>query len=142
MARSEFEIPLDSIHGKLGKKSKLIFRRKTARDTNGHALYDCVQEIYVVERPRDWKKNPAKGAELEKINRFREACRLTTEQLSDPTTRAVWEQRFAAQQKHPDHDAPFDPRTGHRKIYGQLWAYTRACILRSLQSRPTTCNAK
>lgn len=134
MAQSEFEMPLDSIHGKLGKKSKLIFRRKTARNTNGHALYDCVQEIYVIERPRDRKKNPPKGAELESINRFREACRLTAEQLSDPTTRTQWEQRFAAQQKSPDKDAPFDPRTGHRKIYGQLWAYTRACILRQLQA--------
>lgn len=135
MARSEFEMPLESIHGKLGKKSKLIFRRKTARNANRHALYDCVQEIYVIERPRDRKRNPPQGAELASINRFREACRLTTEQLSDPATRAVWEQRFAAQQKYPDPDAPFDPRTGHRKIYGQLWAYTRACILRSLKSQ-------
>ena len=73
MARSEFEMPLESIHGKLGKKSKLIFRRKTARNANRHALYDCVQEIYVIERPRDRKKNPPQGAELASINRFREA---------------------------------------------------------------------
>jgi len=132
MAHPHFEIPFDSLHGKLGKHADIVFRRKVATNDKGNPIYDCVQEAYVIAHPRDRKKNPPKGNELAYLNRFREACRLTSEQLNAPDTRTVWEQRFKAQLSYPEPDAPFDPRTGRRKIYGQLWAYTRAKILRQL----------
>ena len=135
MATIKLEIPFESIHGKLTQNSNIIYRRKTTRNPNGNVICECVQEAYVITKPRNWKSNPPQGAELEKINRFRTACRLTTEQLNNSITRAEWEKRFFAQQQTPDADAPFDPRTGKRKQYGSLWNYTRAVILRSLQSQ-------
>lgn len=134
MAEAILEPTIESLHGKLSKNSDIIFRRKSAHVSSKRAIQRSPQEAYVVTQPRDWKKNPPKGAELEKINRFREACRLTSEQLNNPETRAVWEQRFNEQLHHADSTAPQDPATGQRKVYTQLWAYTRATILRQLQA--------
>ena len=134
MAKTILDPTLDSLHGKLSKNSNIIFRRKTPQVSSKRAISYGPQEAYVVTKPRDWKKNPPCGAELEKINRFREACRLTSEQLNNPETRAVWEQRFNNQLRYAEPDAPQDPSTGRRKVYTQLWAYTRAKILRQLQN--------
>ncbi len=134
MAELILEPTFESLHGKLSKNSDIIYRRKAAYNRSGNAMYRCVQEAYVISRPRDYKKNPPKGAELAMLQRFTEACRLTKEQLSDPETQALWQQRFEAQQRTPDADAPRDPRTGKRKKYGTLWNYTRATILRQLQA--------
>lgn len=134
MSHISLEVPFDTMRGKLGQNSKIVFRRKKAHNENGYPIYDCKQEAYVVNKPRDRKKNPPVGNELAHLNLFREACRITAIQLNNPETRHVWEQRFHAQLKYPEPDAPFDDRTGHRKIYGQLWAYTRAKILRQLKS--------
>lgn len=134
MAEAILEPSLESLHGKLSKNTDIVFRRKKAHVSSKRATQSGPQEAYVVTRPRDWKKNPPKGAELEKINLFREACRLTSEQLNNPKTRIVWEQRFNEQLQHADPAAPQDPATGRQKVYTQLWAYTRATILRLLQA--------
>lgn len=134
MAETILEPTIESLHGKLSKNSNVIFRRKTPHVTGKRAIPLGPQEAYVVTKPRDWKKNPPRGAELEKINRFREACRLTSEQLGNPETRAVWEQRFNDQLHRAEPDADCNPHTGQRKVYTQLWAYTRAKILRQLQN--------
>ena len=62
MAKSNLIFPVDTLRGKITKKSKTIFRRKSAYDENGNIIGQCAQESYVVENPRDWKKNPPKGA--------------------------------------------------------------------------------
>lgn len=138
MSEAILEPTIESLHGKLSKNSSIIFRRKTPQVTGKRTIPLGPQEAYVVTKPRDWKKNPPRGAELEKINRFREACRLTSEQLNNPDTRAVWEQRFNDQLRYADPEAPQDPATGRRKVYTQLWAYTRATILRQLQNNSST----
>lgn len=138
MAKTILDPTIESLHGKLSKNSNVIFRRKTPQITGKRTIPLGPQEAYVVTKPRDWKKNPPRGAELEKINRFREACRLTSEQLNNPETRAVWEQRFNDQLHYADPEAPQDPATGRRKVYTQLWAYTRATILRQLQNNSST----
>lgn len=137
MSHLSLEVPFDTMRGKLGQNSKIVFRRKRVHNENGYPIYDCKQEAYVVSKPRDRKKNPPVGDELAHLNLFREACRLTSVQLNSPETRYVWEQRFRAQLKYPEPDAPIDDRTGRRKIYGQLWAYTRAKILRQLKNQTT-----
>ena len=134
MSEAILEPTLESLHGKLSKNSDVIFRRKTPQVTGKRAISCGPQEAYIITKPRDWKKNPPRGAELEKINRFREACRLTSEQLNNPETRVVWEQRFNRQLHYADPESPQDPSTGRRKVYTQLWAYTRAAILRQLQN--------
>ncbi len=135
MAEVILEGTFESLHGKLSKKSDIVFRRKSPNVRSKRAIEKGPQEAYTITHPRDWKKNPPTGAELEKINRFREACRLTSEQLNNPETRAYWEQRFQNQLRYSELNTPDDPTSGTRKVYTQLWAYTRATILRQLQQQ-------
>ena len=85
-----------------------------------------------MQHPRDWKKNPAKGAEKLKLDRWKEACAKTKAILDDPEQRALWEQRWQAQLKKAEPDAPIDPRTGKRKIYIKFDCYVRAKVWRGL----------
>lgn len=134
MSEAILEPPPESLHGKLSKNSNIIFRRKTPQVSSKRAISCGPQEAYVITKPRDWKKNPPRGAELEKINRFREACRLTSEQLSDPETRAVWEQRFNDQLRRPRCSA--SPLHGTTKsIYPTLGIH--ACQKSSANSKTT-----
>ncbi len=130
MAEVILEGAFESLHGKLSKKSDIVFRQKSPKVRSKRTIRKGPQEAYTITRPRDWKKNPPQGAELEKINRFREACRLTSEQLNNPKTRAYWEQRFQNQLHYSELNTPDDSTSGTRKVYTQLWAYTRATILR------------
>lgn len=135
MSQVKLEGSFESFHGKLGKKSNIVFRKKKAQVSTKRDVYNSPQEAYVVELPRDWKKNPPKGAELEKINRFREACRLTSEQLNNPETRPIWEERFHEQLKHVEYTIPGDPTSEKRQVYTHLWAHTRATILLQLKQQ-------
>ncbi len=135
MAKVILEGSFESLHGKLSKKSDIVYRRKSPTVRSKRTIQNGPQEVYAISRPRDWKNNPPQGAELEKINRFREACRLTSEQLNNPETRPYWEERFREQLVHSEPITPDDPTSGNRKVYTQLWAYTRATILRQLQQK-------
>lgn len=135
MAQITLSHPIDTLTGKLSKNERIVYRQKMAYAPNGSQIAACAPEAYVISKPRDWKKTPATGAELAKIQRFQQACRLTQQALADNSpTKNEWEQRWLAQLKRPEADAPIDKRTGHRKIYGRLDNYVRAHILRSLQS--------
>lgn len=135
MAEAILEGSIESFHGKLGKKTNIVYRRKSPSVRRKRAIEEGPQEAYIVTHPRDWTKTPPRGAELETMNRFREACRLTSEQLNNPETRAYWEERFQKQLTHSEWERPDDPSSGTRKVYSQLWAYTRATILRQLQDK-------
>ena len=126
MAKSNLIFPVDTLRGKITRKSKTVFRRKSTYDENGNVIAQCAQESYVVENPRDWKKNPAKGAEKAKQERWAEACARTKEILDDPQQRAQWEERWRAQLKKGEKDAPIDPRTNKPKIYIKFDCYVRA----------------
>ena len=132
MANYKTIAPLEGITGKLNKKDKTVFRKKVARDDQGRVIAEMKQEVYVVQHPRDWKKNPAKGAEKLKQDRWAEASAKTKQILDDPEQRALWEQRWQAQLKKADPDAPVDRRTGKRKIYIKFDCYVRAKVWREL----------
>jgi hypothetical protein len=90
------------------------------------------KEVYVVQHPRDWKKKPAKGAEKLKQDRWAEASAKTKQILDDPEQRALWQQRWQAQLKKAELDAPMDPRTKKRKIYIKFDCYVRSKVWREL----------
>lgn len=137
MAYIEFSHPVDTVRGKLSKKEQVVYRQKRTFLPDGTQTGLCAPEAYTIHSPRDWKKMPATGAELAKIQRFKEACRLTKEQLADHNpARTQWVSRWETQLKHPEVDAPLDPRTGKRKIYGRLDNYVRAQILKELKTKP------
>ena len=81
MALTQLSHPFDEIHGALGKNDKIINRRKKFRDDRGRVIAEGNQEAYVVKHPRNWKKNPPKGAELTNINLWSEACRRSSQIL-------------------------------------------------------------
>ena len=132
MAQSDLIYPLDSLHGKISKKSKTVFRRKAVYDENGNVIAQYAQESYVVEHPRDWKKNPPKGAEKQRLDNWTTACQRAKAELRDEALAARWRQRFEAQLKHGEADAPMDPKTHKPKIYSRFDCFVRAAIFRSL----------
>jgi hypothetical protein len=87
-------------------------------------------EAYAMQHPRDWKKKPAKGAEKERQDSWAETCARTKAVLDDPTQRAQWEERWKAQLKKGEKDAPIDPRTNKRKIYIKFDCYVRSKVWR------------
>lgn len=132
MANYKTIAPVEGITGKLNKKDKTVFRQKIARDSDGRVICPMQKEVYVVQHPRDWNKNPAKGAEKLKQDRWAEASAKTKQILDDPEQRALWQQRWQAQLKKAEPDAPIDPRTNRPKIYIKFDCYVRAKIHRSL----------
>ena len=132
MANYKTIAPVEGITGKLNKKDKTVFRQKIARDSDGRVICPMQKEVYVVQHPRDWKKNPAKGAEKLKQDRWAEASAKTKQILDDPEQRALWQGRWQAQLKKAEPDAPIDPRTGKRKIYIKFDCYVRSKMWRGL----------
>ena len=132
MANYKTIAPVEGITGKLNKKDKTVFRQKFAHDSNGRVICPMKKEVYVVRNPRDWNKNPAKGAEKEKQDRWAEACAQTKAILDDPALRSLWEQQWQAQLKKAEADAPIDPRTKKQKIYIKFDCYGRAKVWRGL----------
>ena len=78
MAHITLDHPVREIHGAYTPKG-IVNRQKKFRDENGRIISEGRQEAYTVTNPRDWKKNPAQGAELEHQNRWREACHRTSQ---------------------------------------------------------------
>ena len=132
MANYKTIAPVEGITGKLNKKDKTVFRQKIARDSDGRVICPMQKEVYVVQHPRDWKKKPAEGAEKLKLDRWKEACAKTKQILDDPEQRALWQERWQAQLKKAEPDAPVDRRTGKRKIYIKFDCYVRAKVWRGL----------
>lgn len=132
MAEVTFIAPVAKIKGKLHQKDRTVFRKKMVRDDEGRIIAEMKQEAYVVKHPRDWKKNPAIGAEKAKLDRWKEACAQTKQILDDPDQRALWQERWQAQLKKAETDAPIDPRTRKRKIYIKFDCYVRSIVWRGL----------
>lgn len=70
------------MRGKLNKQGKTIFRRKRVFDSQGNVIGEFAQESYVVENPRDWKKNPPTGAEKANIDSWRMACQRAKTEMA------------------------------------------------------------
>ena len=68
--------------GKLNKQGKTIFRRKRVFDSQGNVIGEFAQESYVVENPRDGKKNPPTGAEKANIDSWRMACQRAKTEMA------------------------------------------------------------
>ena len=145
MAEVIYQDPVKEIRGAIAKHG-VINRRKLFRDEKGRVIHEGTPEAYRVKHPRDWDKNPPQGDELKKINRFREACRLTKEvlQAASPDSavsaeeRARYEsyrQRYQRQLgRKADPAAPTDPKTGKSKHYYRLDNFIRAMIYQDLKS--------
>ena len=135
MAEITFIAPVETIKGKPQNRDKTIFRRKRVFDAQGHVIGELAQEAYVVHNPRDWKKNPPKGAEKQRIENWSTACQQASVIRKDPEQLTLWKQRWEEQLQHPEADAPIDKKTGKPKIYIRLDGFIRATIFRELQKQ-------
>lgn len=81
MAKVELATPFEEIHGAFNKTDKVVNRQKKFRDSNGRVIQVGQQEAYAIKRPRNWKKNPPRGAELANISLWQEACRRASQIL-------------------------------------------------------------
>ena len=133
MAKTELSSAFENIRGKLNKKERIVHRQKKYRAETGTVISTASQEAYAILNPRDYKKNPPKGAELRNIQSFADASRITTliiragkytreelASMSDSERQQALEYRdqfehfkarFMAQLKKPDPQAPILPKT-------------------------------
>ena len=133
MAQVQLHAAFKQVRGKLNKRDNTILRQKKYRADNGAVINYGAQEAYEILNPRDYKKNPPKGAELRNISSFAEASRLTTRLIqagkySDEELAAMpdelraqtedlrrqlsqFKARFNAQLRTPDPQAPILPKT-------------------------------
>ena len=147
MAKVIYQDPVQEIRGTLTKDGT-IHRRKYYRDANGKIVGASKHEAYQILHPRDWKKKPATGMELENQLRFKTASAEVkrilmiakpekypdfTPTLEDLTTLKYWQKRFKAQLKRPENAAPIDPETGRHKTYIRFDAFIRTCLLREME---------
>ena len=117
--------------------------------------------------PRDYKKKPPQGAELEHINLFRQACLITKEILDaekpeetpsvaifPPRPKyltkeealsllADYRRRYKAQlpntrSTHPDPEAPIDKLTLASKRYARLDNFIRSMVYQSIKTTEPT----
>ncbi len=137
MATVNYIDPIASISGRLSKKQKRggILRQKVYRDDRGHVVAEGALEAYCVLHPRDYDKNPPKGAELRTITLFQQAALQAAEERRDPERLAYWQERFAAQLRHGDAEAPIDPYTGRPRIYCRFHIFVQSILYQRLKSQ-------
>ena len=162
MATTILEHPVREIHGALERKG-IINRMKKYRADDGRIIHEGIQESYAVRNPRDYKKNPPQGAELELINLFRQACLMTKEILDAEkpeetsagtvfpprpkyltkeealTLLTDYRKRYKAQLPstrgtRPDPQAPLDKTTHAPKRYFRLDNFIRSMVYQSLKA--------
>ena len=163
MTQIKFYAPVKEMNGEFEKGSGIIMRKKKYRAPNGAVLREGVQESYKLVNPRDYEKNPPKGAELANIQLFSNSKRLASEiinsgKLTDEELAAMtpeecqktlelraelenFKNRFYAQFKRPDPEAPYEkkPRPGSMKLlqkqYAKLDNFIQAIIRERLQKQ-------
>ena len=99
MAEITLNHPIAEIHGSLSKRSNIVNRQKKYR-VNGRVIHEGKQESYAIQNPREWKKNPAQGAELANQTAWQESCRRTAQilqaaQPEGPTEQQLFERRIS-----------------------------------------------
>ena len=128
MANLGFNLLINGASGKLNKKDNTVLRQKKYRNEDGAVTGLAKPEGYAVLFPRDFKKKPQQGAELQNVLTFKQASTLTTlilkagrmteteiaalpesKRAQTEELRAQYLQfkaRFDAQLKTPDPEAP------------------------------------
>lgn len=162
MSKASFQPPFDKLIGKYGQKT--IIRQKIYRHEDGTIIAEGVKEAYPLENPRDYKRKPPKGEELANINLFGNishqtaliinSALYTEEQLNAlPEGQrliiiqrreqlANFKERFVAQTKTPDREAPIDKNSlatnlPRRKKYKTLRTFIQAILRERAKNQST-----
>jgi len=138
MGKATFTAAFDHITGTVDSDHKLILRQKHLHAPNGKVLKTCEPEAYFQMHKRDYKHNPAVGAELANMQRFGDAARRTKE-LFDAVKAgtateeqlrlmAEYKARYMAQlEGQPDPEAPIG-KDGKQKWYMRFDNFVRTMM--------------
>ena len=115
MTQIKFYAPVKEMNGEFEKGSGIVMRKKKYRAPNGAVLREGVQESYKIVHPRDYDKNPPKGAELANIQLFGDSKRQTSEiinsgKVSDEELAAMSSEQRAQVMQHLDQLTHFKQR--------------------------------
>lgn len=153
MSQASFQPPFDKLIGMYGKKT--VLRQKIYRHEDGTIIAEGVKEAYPLENPRDYKRKPPKGQELANINLFGDVSRQTAQIINSELYTeeelnalpegqrliilqrreqlANFKNRFVAQTKTPDPEAPIDKASiatnlPKRKVFKTLRTFIQAIL--------------
>jgi len=138
MGKATFTSAFEHITGTVDSDHKLILRQKHLHAPNGKVTKECETEAYYQMHKRDFKHNPAVGAELANMQRFGESVRRTKELFDAVKSGTATEEQLALMADYkarfmaqltgmPDEQAPLN-KEGKRKYYARFDNFVRAMI--------------
>ena len=130
MAVAELSAGIDSLRGKLSKKSDLQMRYKKYRDDRGHVVGVGPQEFFS-RQSRDYKRCPRTAAEAAQAQIWREVCGEASAIVKDKNharyaeLRARWNAQF---KEKPD--AFLNEGLAEKKVYGMFPVFLRRVMMK------------
>lgn len=130
MARAELSVGIDSLSGKLAKKSGLQMRFKRFKDDTGHVVRVGPQEFFH-RSTRDYKRSPRTVAEQAQADIWKEVCREASaiyknkEHPRHAELRARWNAQFKG-----GGDAFLNEGRTEKVVYGMFSVFVRMVLLK------------
>ena len=130
MARARLSPGIESLRGKLAKKSGMQMRIKRYKDDNGRVIGYGPQEFFRRES-RDYKRSPRTAAEEAQANIWKEVCREASTIIRDPEhpRYAELRKRWNAQFKGRG-DAFLNEGRTEKVVYGMFPVFVRMVLLK------------
>jgi len=129
MAVAELSAGIDSLRGKLSKKSDLQMRYKKYRDDRGRVIGVGPQEFFS-RQSRDYKRCPRTAAEAAQAQIWREVCGEASAIAKDKThpryaeLRERWNAQFAS-----GGDKELNEGKDEKKVYGMFPVFVRMVLM-------------
>ena len=130
MARAKLSLGIDSLSGKLAKKSGMQMRFKRFKDDTGHVIGVGPQEFFH-RNTRDYKRSPRTAAEQAQAEIWKEVCReasaiiKNTEHPRYAELRAQWNAQF-----NGGCDAFLNEGRTEKVVYGMFPVFVRMVLLK------------
>ena len=134
MAVAELSPGLESLRGKLARKSGMQMRFKTYKDDRGKII-KCGPQEYFKRNTRDYKRSPRTQAEEAQANIWREVCRAASVIIKDKNhpryaeLRARWNAQFTG-----GCDAFLNEGRTDKVVYGMFPVFVRMVLLKESKS--------
>jgi len=130
MARARLSPGIESLRGKLAKKSGMQMRIKTYKDDRGRVIGYGPQEFFRRES-RDYKRSPQTAAEEAQANIWKEVCQEASRIIKNPEhpRYAELRERWNAQFKGGG-DAFLNEGRTEKVVYGMFPVFVRMVLLK------------
>lgn len=130
MARARLSPGIESLRGKLAKKSGMQMRIKTYKDDRGRVIGYGPQEFFHRES-RDYKRSPRTAAEEAQANIWKEVCQEASRIIKNPEhpryaeLRVRWNAQFKG-----GGDAFLNEGRTEKVVYGMFPVFVRMVLLK------------